>query len=58
MQYNYETGWQQNKWTEQKVDTQENQILVSGLLVPSKNTQFIPIGKYVLCNVHSERKLF
>lgn len=34
-----------------KVDIQENQILVSGLLVPSKNPQFIP-------NMHSERKLF
>lgn len=28
-----------------KVDTQENQVLVSRLLVPSKNPQFISIGK-------------
>lgn len=57
MQYNYETGGSKTNGMNKNVDIQENQILVSGLLVPSKNPQFIPIGKYFLCNVHSERKL-
>lgn len=40
----------------QVVDSRDKKTLVSGLLVTSKNPNFIPKGKYALCNVKS--KLF